>query len=163
VLTSTSGAEITCADQDYASSTYGAAFQACLTCELSSTYVDPQSNMSDLQAALYNVRFALSWCLFGYDNNTGVTDPCLTTFVASAPVVIIYADPSGVYRLSCGPLNVTFEADLTNPNADPYGYCTDFNQTTISEPKCVPCLAETGTSSYLSNCKPYRNPLRSNE
>lgn len=83
VLTSTSGAEITCLDQDYASTTYGATFETCVNCEIASTYVDPQSGMTDLQAALYNVRFALSWCLFGYDNNTQAADSqCLTRFVA---------------------------------------------------------------------------------
>ena len=84
VLTTTSGAEISCNDGDYASSTYGPAFQSCLNCELASTYVDPQSNMTDLQAALYNLRFAVSWCLWGYENNTNVADTsCLTTSVAS--------------------------------------------------------------------------------
>jgi hypothetical protein len=83
-LSSTSGAEITCQDQEYPYSTYGAAFEACINCELSSTYYDPQTNQSDLQAALYNLRFALSWCLFGWDNNTAVQEiPCLLSFVAS--------------------------------------------------------------------------------
>jgi hypothetical protein len=82
VLTSTSGAEITCLDQDYGSAVYGATFESCLSCELSSTYYDPQTNLSDFQAALYNMRFALSWCLYGFDNNTNVQDiPCLTLFV----------------------------------------------------------------------------------
>lgn len=137
VLTTTSGAEISCNDGDYASSTYGPAFESCLNCELASTYVDPQSNMTDLQAALFNLRFAVSWCLWGYDNNTNVANTqCLTT-------------------LSCGPLNATFEYGLNSSNAAAYdyGYCDIFDQhaNQISEPKCSPCIAETGHNWYLSN------------
>lgn len=80
-LSSTSGQEITCEDAAYASSTYGATFQACLACELSSTYVDAATNQSDLQWGLYNLRFALAWCLFGFDNNTAITEtPCITRY-----------------------------------------------------------------------------------
>jgi hypothetical protein len=95
-LLATSGAEITCQDQSYGTTTYGATFETCINCEIGSTYVDPQSGMNDLQAALYNVRFALSWCLFGYDNNTQVTDSqCLTSFVAHLPgYPSIYTDLS---------------------------------------------------------------------
>jgi hypothetical protein len=83
VLTDTSGAEISCNDGDYGSSTYGAAFVSCLNCELGSTYIDPESKMTDLQAALYNLRFAVSWCLWGWDDNSNVADTqCLTSFVA---------------------------------------------------------------------------------
>ncbi len=78
---------MTCDDADYASSTYGATFKACLACELSSTYVDPNTKESDLQWAIYNLRYALSWCLFGFNNNTDLANtPCLTRYVA--PTVI---------------------------------------------------------------------------
>jgi hypothetical protein len=83
-LSSTSGQEITCGDSDYSSSTYGATFESCVACELSSTYVDPVTQQSDLQWGLYNLRFALSWCLWGFDNNTAIADtPCLTRYVPS--------------------------------------------------------------------------------
>jgi hypothetical protein len=80
-LSATSGAEMTCDDPDYATSTYGATFKACLTCELSSTYYDPTTKQADLRWAIYNIRYALSWCLFGFDNNTKVANtPCLTRY-----------------------------------------------------------------------------------
>lgn len=83
MLDSTQGDEITCLDGDYSSSVYGAAFETCVNCELASTYVDPKTNISDLQAALYNMRYALSWCMFGYEGNTNVANTqCLTLFVA---------------------------------------------------------------------------------
>ena len=81
VLDSTSGSEISCEDANYGSAVYGGTFKTCLTCELSSTYVDPSTKYSDLQFGLYNLRFALSWCLFGWENNTSVLNtPCLTRY-----------------------------------------------------------------------------------
>jgi hypothetical protein len=80
-LDRTSGSEITCTDSGYSSSTYGADFEACIACEISSTYYDPTTQISDLHWALYNIRFALSWCLFGWDNNTNIADtPCITRY-----------------------------------------------------------------------------------
>jgi hypothetical protein len=82
ILTSTRGSEMTCDDADYASSTYGATFKACISCELNSTYYNPPKKTSDLQWAIYNLRYALSWCLFGADNNTNTANtPCLTRYV----------------------------------------------------------------------------------
>jgi len=52
VLTSTSGSDLTCSDSAYASSVTGQTFENCLTCELNSTYVDPVTKLSDLQALL---------------------------------------------------------------------------------------------------------------
>lgn len=132
-LTSTSGSEISCNDGDYALSTYGAAFKNCIACELSSTYVDTSSPLkpSDLQAALYNFRFAMSWCVFGWENNTsGTNTPCSTSF-------------------SCGPLQSAFEYDSLNPNASAYSYCPLLDQ--IQAPKCANCLLETGYTSTLGN------------
>jgi hypothetical protein len=154
VLSSTSGAEITCDDADYGSATYGATFQSCLSCELSSTYFDPKTNQSDLQAALYNFRYALAWCLFGFDNNTAISDtPCLTRF--EPPLFLSRRERLltwRVYSFSCAPLQVSFETDGLNTSASPYSYCPTYNG--ISEPKCSACLSETGHNSYLSNCKP---------
>jgi hypothetical protein len=52
VLTSTSGSDLTCSDSVYASSVVGQTFESCITCELNSTYVDPVTKLSDLQALL---------------------------------------------------------------------------------------------------------------
>lgn len=132
-LSSTQGQEITCDDADYASSTYGATFKACLACELSSTYVDSSTKQSDLQLGLYNLRFALSWCLFGFDNNTHLADtPCQTSF-------------------SCAPLQTAFEYDSLNPNASEYSYCAPYLNSVNSVRPCANCLAETGNEHFLSN------------
>jgi hypothetical protein len=151
-LTSTSGSEISCNDGDYASSTYGAAFKSCIACELASTYVDTSSKFkpSDLQAALYNFRFAMSWCVFGWENNTvGTNTPCSTRldpFSHRGPTVILTCFDS----FSCGPLISAFEYDSLNPNASAYSYCPLFDQTQAS--KCTDCLMETGYTNTLGNC-----------
>ncbi len=103
VLSSTSGSDIVCTNGAYTSISAGITFQSCVTCQLGSTYVDPVSEQTDLQLGLCeyiphrytsilqmtannfltdNLRFAVSWCLFGYPNNTQVGDtPCLTSYV----------------------------------------------------------------------------------
>ena len=103
VLSSTSGADIVCNNGDYTSIAAGITFQSCVTCQIGSTYVDPVSKRSDLQLGLCeyiphrnpsihqkiannfltdNLRYAVSWCLFGYPNNTQVGDtPCITSYV----------------------------------------------------------------------------------
>lgn len=132
-LTTTSGPEITCDDGEYGYSTYGATFQSCIACELGSTFYDSGTNFSDFQAALYNLRFALSWCLWGFDNNTNTEDiPCLTYY-------------------SCAPLQDMFEFDNLALNSTNYDYCSVLDQNEISEPRCSACLSETGSDSYLSN------------
>jgi hypothetical protein len=52
VLSSTSGSDLTCSDSVYATTTAGQTFQNCIACELNSTYVDPTTKESDLQALL---------------------------------------------------------------------------------------------------------------
>jgi hypothetical protein len=103
VLGSTSGSDIVCNNGDYTSTAAGITFQSCVTCQLGSTYVDPVSKQSDLQLGLCeyiphrntsipqmvannflldNLRYAVSWCLFGYPNNTQVGDtPCIIRYV----------------------------------------------------------------------------------
>ena len=51
VLGSTSGSELTCYDSGYGS-TAGTVFSGCVGCQLSSTFVDPTSQQTDLEAAL---------------------------------------------------------------------------------------------------------------
>lgn len=130
-LASTSGSEITCSDSDYSSSTYGAAFKACLACEMGSTYYDPATQISDLHWAIYNLRFALSWCVFGADNNTQIPNtPCMTS-------------------LSCGGLQNAFEFDSLSTDAATYAYCPLMYSVNI--PKCTGCLNELQNNHFLAN------------
>ncbi|KAA8572858.1 hypothetical protein EYC84_003428 [Monilinia fructicola] len=77
--------DIVCQDTSY-TSLIGTTYSGCVGCQLSSTFVDPSTNETDLQWGLYNLRYAISWCLFGFPNNTEAEDtPCMTS-------------------LSCGPM-----------------------------------------------------------
>lgn len=99
VLGGTSGSDIACTNSDYASTSAGIVFQSCVSCQLDSNYVDPVTKQSDLHWALCqyramhpsvlkkqllircpstdNLRYAVSWCLFGYPNNTNAGGgPC---------------------------------------------------------------------------------------
>jgi len=130
VLESTSGNDIVCQDSGYTSSA-GTIYQSCLSCQLSSTYVDPSTKQTDLQWALYNLRYAISWCLWGYPNNTDVGDtPCITS-------------------TACAPLQGAIEFDSLSSNASEYGYCALLN--TISVPKCLACLSVQSADFYLTN------------
>ncbi|KAH6684370.1 hypothetical protein B0J14DRAFT_572732 [Halenospora varia] len=119
VLESTTGADIACNDGDFGS-TPGSVFKTCVSCQLSSKYVDPTNKQTDLQWGLYNLRYAMSWCLFGYPNNTAAPDtPCKTSF-------------------ACGPLENSFEFDSLSPKAGAFSYCGLFSLDRVTS--CNNCL-----------------------
>jgi hypothetical protein len=153
VLSSTSGNDLVCSDGGYNTVT-GQTFQNCINCEISSTFVDSTSQESDLQWLLCklssyilamlkaltpisfidNLRYAVSWCLFGYPNNTNIADtPCITSF-------------------ACGKLQAAVAYAGLAKNASQYGYCSVWQSDQL--PKCQACLAQLGNEFYLSNCKP---------
>ncbi|KAM0536962.1 hypothetical protein ACHAPW_004697 [Verticillium nonalfalfae] len=78
VLGSTSSDELVCKEEDYDTSAEGGVFERCTTCQLTSGYID--GDETDTQWALYNLRYAVSYCLFGYPENEDVgSSPCLTS------------------------------------------------------------------------------------
>lgn len=132
VLGGTSGNDIVCPDSSFTSTLAGQTFASCITCQLGSKYVDPVTKQTDLQWALFNLRYAMSWCVFGYPNNTAVGDtPCITSF-------------------ACGPLQNAITLDSLNPNATEYSYCALFLGS-VSVSKCSGCLAEQSGEFYLTN------------
>ena len=98
VLSSTTGSEMTCDERLY-SVNAGIVYQNCVGCELKSTYY--KGNQTDLQwllcesatsvsaktpvanvCCIDNVRYAVSWCLFGLpDNKDAGSSPCTTRLV----------------------------------------------------------------------------------
>lgn len=132
VLSSTSGSDLTCTDSAYAGSVTGQTFQSCIACELNSTYVDPTTKQSDLQWLLYNLRYTVSWCLWGYPNNTGVSStPCVTSF-------------------ACGLLQSGVEYDsLSTNDTSGYGYCSNWRSDLLT--KCTTCLQQIGNENYIAN------------
>ncbi|TGO48461.1 hypothetical protein BOTNAR_0474g00040 [Botryotinia narcissicola] len=116
VLEGTSGEnDIVCQNTDY-TSLIGTTYSGCVGCQLTSTFVDPSTNETDLEWGLYNLRYAMSWCLFGFPNNTDVEDtPCITS-------------------LSCAPMKDAIEyGNLTTDAQTEYGYCSDIATNQIIE------------------------------
>ncbi|TVY84303.1 hypothetical protein LSUE1_G002728, partial [Lachnellula suecica] len=130
VLGGTSGADIACQDSAYGT-TPGLTFQTCTNCQLTSNYVDPVTKQTDLQWALYNLRYAVSWCLFGYPNNTQVGDsPCVTS-------------------TACGQLQGAIEYDSLSSAAGAYSFCPLYTPTLVN--KCTNCTSLQTSEFYLTN------------
>ncbi|KAJ9143725.1 Lpxtg-domain-containing protein [Pleurostoma richardsiae] len=127
VLTSTTGSEITCDESQYSASA-GVVFESCTNCELSSTY--SSQGQTDLQWLLYNLRFAISWCVFGDPGNKNAGDnPCIT-----GP--------------ACGPLKDALEWENFTTSTGAYDYCNSW--VSVQVPKCSACLT-AGDEHYLNN------------
>ncbi|QSZ30911.1 hypothetical protein DSL72_000469 [Monilinia vaccinii-corymbosi] len=79
-----------------------------------------------------NLRYAMSWCIFGFPNNTDVENtPCITS-------------------LSCGLMKSTIEyGNLTTHGQSEYGYCSNLATNLISQ--CQNCLKISTATYYLSN------------
>jgi len=130
-ISSTSGDEISCYDDAYADTSVGQQFQACIACEINSTSVDPGTGSTDLQWLLYNLRYTVSYCLWGYPDNPNVTDvPCLT-------------------QPACGGYQSNIEYNNLSSSVGAYDYCTGFN--TLMESPCSNCLIELSTEYYMAN------------
>ncbi|KAG9235295.1 hypothetical protein BJ875DRAFT_374536 [Amylocarpus encephaloides] len=131
VLGSTTGADIECLDAKFTISP-GSIFKSCVSCQLRSQFIDPATKQTDLQMGLYNLRYAVSWCLFGYPNNTNVgSTPCTIGF-------------------SCGPLEKAFEYDSLSPQTTTLGYCSqNYHSTTIQA--CKNCLGAQTEKKFLNN------------
>ncbi|KAH8794625.1 hypothetical protein BGZ57DRAFT_866801 [Hyaloscypha finlandica] len=128
---STTGSDIVCKNGDFASTATGVTFQSCVTCQLGSTYIDPATKKTDFQFALYNLRYAVSWCLFGYPNNTNVpSTPCITS-------------------TACQPIENAIEFDSLNAAAATYSYCALMSA--VAVPKCNACLAQQKDQIYINN------------
>lgn len=125
---STSPDDVVCKENEYANSAAGMVFQQCTTCQLGSDYVSGRE--SDLQWLLYNLRYAVSYCVFGYPENDDVTSsPCLTS-------------------TACEPLKLAITHQDLAPNVTALEYC----QTWVHDqmPRCGSCLRAAGEH-YLTN------------
>jgi hypothetical protein len=106
-------------------------FQSCVECELSSGY--SRGTQTDVEAALYNMRLATSFCLFGHEDGS-VPDigVCLTS-------------------KACGPFRDAMLFGNVSVEADGYDYCalwpiaddTDFDG-------CRDCL-QSAHFNYMAN------------
>ncbi|MCJ1471116.1 hypothetical protein MMC07_009764 [Pseudocyphellaria aurata] len=64
--------DLVCDDDEFSSTVVGRKFKECMICELNSTkaYV----NENDAYWLMYNIRFNVDWCVFGYPTNPQVTE-----------------------------------------------------------------------------------------
>ncbi|KAG7127757.1 hypothetical protein HYQ45_012399 [Verticillium longisporum] len=128
VLGSTSSDELVCKEEDYDTSAEGGVFERCTTCQLASGYID--GDETDTQWALYNLRYAVSYCLFGYPENEDVgSSPCLTS-------------------TACEPLQRAVTYNELEPNGTAYGYCSTWIHDQL--PRCASCL-RAGSNHFLAN------------
>ncbi|TQV91073.1 centromere/microtubule-binding protein cbf5 [Cordyceps javanica] len=79
VLESTSQSDISCGDDSFGAGD-SQIFKGCVQCEANSHFVSPD-NETDVTAALYNIRYALSSCLFGVPGKDHMlnSNPCVTS------------------------------------------------------------------------------------
>ncbi|KAK3898153.1 hypothetical protein C8A05DRAFT_47447 [Staphylotrichum tortipilum] len=130
----TRNSDITCLDAAY-SSAAGNKFKNCMTCLQTSTF--SQGSESDTMWFLYNMRYAVSYCIFGFPNATDI---------ASTPCSTIKA---------CGHLDVSMEHGIKDPSSTTaYSYCkagTGAAMDSANFESCIPCIAAEGKTNYLVN------------
>ncbi|KAM4056154.1 centromere/microtubule binding protein cbf5-like protein [Hirsutella rhossiliensis] len=130
VLDSTSTADIVC-DEAGPSGAAAQLFQGCVECEMGSGYF--HNNQSDVQSVLYNLRYAVSYCLFGVPINENlVNNPCITS-------------------KACGPFLNAIEYKNLSSTYKSYEYCQrwpmDIN---VDYRGCTECL-QAAESFHLAN------------
>ncbi|RAH51393.1 uncharacterized protein BO95DRAFT_448695 [Aspergillus brunneoviolaceus CBS 621.78] len=130
--TNTTSSEMVCLDESYNTTETGRKFQECVSCELQSNYTDAETQISDFNWGLYNLRFAFDTCVYGYpkDVNT-VSTPCL---------------------VACLGLSPAFEFELLNPNQNNLrAYCATGAFADNHIDTCSNCYNLTSTQGYLAN------------
>ncbi|POR37044.1 Uncharacterized protein TPAR_02737 [Tolypocladium paradoxum] len=130
VLDSTSPDDLVCPETSYLGAT-GRLFQGCVQCEMQSTY--HKNNDSDAQSMLYNLRYTVSYCLFGIpDNKNVVNTPCITS-------------------KACGAFQDAIEYKNLSSEYKSYEYCDQWPVTdSLDFSGCMDCLQAAGNF-YLAN------------
>ncbi len=98
-----------------------------------------QSSGQVLTSETDNMRYAVSYCVFGFPNATGIdSSPCATS-------------------TACGNLDVSMEHGIQDPSqTTAYSYCsagTGAARDSANFERCIPCLAAEGKTKYLVNCR----------
>ncbi|KAK0376612.1 hypothetical protein CLIM01_06028 [Colletotrichum limetticola] len=128
VLDATTKNDVVCDEHSYSSSA-GSVYQQCVSCELSSDYAT-STNETDTQWALYNLRYAISYCTFGYPDNPNVgSSPCLT-------------------RTACEPLQKAITYSDLASNVTEFEYCDVWDHNQVAS--CSSCL-RAGNNNFINN------------
>ncbi|KAM0475273.1 hypothetical protein ACHAPX_007027 [Trichoderma viride] len=134
VLDATTPADVVCKPDEYTGgydNGAGTVFQGCVQCELNSGYAT-DGNYTDNMAALYNLRYAVSYCVFNEPkHNDYINNPCTTSKACG-----VFADAIAYHNLSA--------------KYDDFGYCDIWpTGDTIDFNGCVQCLQVN--DNYLAN------------
>ncbi|KAG6040326.1 hypothetical protein E4U41_000883 [Claviceps citrina] len=127
VLAATSPDDLVCEQQAFQSNPTGQVFSSCVDCQRSSAY--HRGNDSDIQTMLYNIRYALSYCVWGdipAKNPSAVNTPCITT-------------------KACGPFKNAVQFKNLSTAYDAYQYCDIWPTTDAPDfAGCTDCLQAEG-------------------
>ncbi|KAI5865649.1 hypothetical protein GGS23DRAFT_436906 [Durotheca rogersii] len=131
---STNSSDIVCDDQEYSTTARGAKFKSCVECLQGSNAVSGKDD--DISWYLYNVRYAVGVCAYGFPGANKTT---------SSPCDIDYA---------CRPLKTALETgNLNSSNGTQLDYCTAdggaFSSSLLGD--CIQCFRSSATEYYLSN------------
>ncbi|KAI1138643.1 hypothetical protein F5Y05DRAFT_45708 [Hypoxylon sp. FL0543] len=138
--------QVVCDESAYSGTSAGQVFQACVSCESTSSYMTTQgqTNVSDLQymlcqrsprptvlcarranPAVDNMRYATNVCLYDAQTN-----PCITSF-------------------ACANVKAAIEYQNLSTTSSIYGYCDKWTEYNLD--KCHACLTSSSNGHYLSN------------
>jgi hypothetical protein len=103
-----------------------------MQCFLNPVFPKEARNNTNSSITSDNLRYSVSWCLWGYPNNTNVPGtPCITHF-------------------ACGTLENAIKYNNLETNTTEFGYCSQWEYDLV--PRCTACLAQ-GNQHTLANCK----------
>ncbi|RYP76671.1 hypothetical protein DL771_001593 [Monosporascus sp. 5C6A] len=130
---STDISEITCNDDEYGSTSTGIKYKNCLDCLQRSNAT--QEAESDATWFLYNIRYSVDVCVYGFPNaSKRVSSPC-------------------DINTACGPLKKAMVAGNLDPDRDPYEYCTAdgarFSGHVLDA--CIQCMTSSESQYFMSN------------
>ncbi|OBT67162.1 hypothetical protein VE03_02681 [Pseudogymnoascus sp. 23342-1-I1] len=130
-VTSTTGSDILCTSEDL-SSNKGQVFSKCISCQVTSTAIDSKTGDTDLKWMLYNLRYAMSSCMWGFPGNSSVQNtPCLTS-------------------RACEPFQGGLQYNGLSPNVSTYDYCPSMPIADPAVGRCSKCIQQ-GDQTYLAN------------
>ncbi|KAI0422015.1 hypothetical protein F5X98DRAFT_190479 [Xylaria grammica] len=126
--------DITCTDDSFDNSTAGIKFKNCLDCLQQSNATTEAE--SDVSWFLYNIRYSVDVCLFGFPNasSEGISSPCTINW-------------------ACQPLQKALEAGSLDSTRDQFEYCSADGDFASSQNvhDCIQCFASSSNQGHLSN------------
>lgn len=132
----TNATDIVCQDSLYSSTDEGSKFKSCIECLQKSGKTN--GTEADNYWLLYNLRYSLGTCLYGFDDEDKIIN---------SPCIINWA---------CEPLEEAILAGGLDPDGDDtFGYCSAGNGSLFGETlrSCINCLKSSDDETYLGNCK----------